>query len=255
MNTILDVRNLSMGYGPISVLKDVTFAVQDRETFAIIGPNGAGKSTLFKALTGEKMPDAGIVNYDGKDVSQLPADERVKLGFGRTFQVARIFPAHSVRDNVVVAIEARERNAGRKHGSFFAWRPAADIVEEAEAAIATVGLSSKRRIEARFLSHGDKKRLEIAVTLALKPKILMMDEPMAGMSPNDRAQTMELIRQVRLDSAVTVLLCEHDMDVVFGLADRVMVLNYGEIIAIGSCGEVRDNPNVREVYLGEELHA
>ncbi len=236
------------------MLKNVSFSVEDKETFAIIGPNGAGKSTLFKALTGEKLPDKGNVHYNGRDVSRLPADERVKLGFGRTFQVARIFPGHTVRDNVVVAIEARERNAGRRHGSIFAWRPAPAIVAEADEAVATVGLSKMKRVEARFLSHGDKKRLEIAVTLALKPKILMMDEPMAGMSPNDRVQTMELVRKVRDESGITVLLCEHDMDVVFGLANRVLVLNYGEIIAIGSCDQVRDNPAVREVYLGEELH-
>jgi branched-chain amino acid transport system ATP-binding protein len=114
-------------------------------------------------------------------------------------------------------------------------------------------LNELQRIEAKFLSHGDKKRLEIAITLALRPKILMMDEPMAGMSPNDRSQTMDLLRRVRDENEITVLLCEHDMDVVFGLADRIMVMNYGEIIAVGSCAEIRGNSTVRELYLGEEL--
>jgi branched-chain amino acid transport system ATP-binding protein len=236
------------------VLKNLTFSVRDKETFAVIGPNGAGKSTLFKALTGEKLPDSGSVHYNSRDVSRMPDYERVRLGFGRTFQVARIFPGHKVLENLIVAIEARERNSGARPGGLFGWRPAHEIVAEAERLAQAIGLKSKKTLLAGFLSHGDKKRLEIGVTLALRPKILMMDEPMAGMSPNDRAQTVELIKRVRERNGVTVLLCEHDMDVVFGLADRVMVLNYGEIIAIGSGPEVRENPAVRAVYLGEGAH-
>ncbi len=254
MTALLKVDGLFLGYGAIPVLKNIAFHVDDKETFAIIGPNGAGKSTLFKALTGEKLPDKGSIIYDGKQIARLPAHERVRGGFGRTFQVSRIFPSNTVVDNIVVAIEARERMKGRRHGSWFSWRPAQEIKDEAEKSAASVGLSSKRTVEARFLSHGDKKRLEIAITLALSPRVLMMDEPTAGMSPTDRHQTMDLIRRVREETGVTVLLCEHDMDVVFGLCTRVMVLNYGEIIAIGPAEEVRANPAVKEVYLGEEAH-
>jgi branched-chain amino acid transport system ATP-binding protein len=248
----LECRNIFKSYGAIPVLKDISFDVGERETFAVIGPNGAGKTTLFKVLTGEVLAESGTVHYRGEDVSRLPANKRVKLGFGRTFQVARVYPAFTVLENVVVAVEARRRASG-KTIALFRLQPEAETLDEARATAARVNLAGKADTEARFLSHGDKKRLEIAVTLALQPKILMLDEPTAGMSPGERSDTVELIARVRSESGMTALLVEHDMDVIFELADRILVLNYGEIVALGPGHDIRNDPAVREVYLGEEL--
>ncbi|MDP3136059.1 MAG: ABC transporter ATP-binding protein [Burkholderiaceae bacterium] len=254
MTAMLEVRNVRKSYGAVEVLKGVSFSVAPRETFAIIGPNGAGKTTLFKVITGEVETGAGEVLCEGADVTTLPAWKRTRLGFGRTFQVARIFGGSTVRDNLIASIEARRRNKGLSLGPWYSWRPSKAVIEEAMAAAEGVGLGARSMAPASLLSHGDKKRLEIALTLSLEPRILMMDEPCAGMSPSDREQTVELIRTVRQKHGITVVLTEHDMDVVFGLADRVMVLNYGESIAVGTASEVRNNAAVREIYLGEEMH-
>lgn len=252
MHPLIEATGLHKSYGAIPVLKNISLSVAERETFAIIGPNGAGKTTLFKVITGETSANQGTVRYAGDEVTSLPADRRAALGFGRTFQVARVFGSFTTRENIVIAVEARRRNAGETLGRWYDFRPSPLTLAEADEAAVSVGLEDKRDVQASFLSHGDKKRLEIAITLALKPRVLMLDEPTAGMSPTDRAQSVELIAKVRAAHGVTVMLTEHDMDVVFGLANRIMVLNYGEIIAVGTPAEIRTNPAVREVYLGEE---
>jgi branched-chain amino acid transport system ATP-binding protein len=254
MTPALDVRGLYKNYGEIAVLRDVSFTLPDKATLAIIGPNGAGKTTMFKALTGEAMPNQGQIHAHGVDITYAPIEARVRLGFGRTFQVARIFQESTLAENLIVAIEARRRSRGESIGAWNAFRPLAEVVAEADRALDSVGLLERRRMEARFLSHGDKKRLEIAITLALEPRVLMLDEPTAGMSPSDRRLTVELIMRIREMRGLTVMLTEHDMDVVFGLADQIMVLNYGQVIAIGAGKDIRDNPAVREVYLGQEAH-
>jgi branched-chain amino acid transport system ATP-binding protein len=252
MSDLLTVSGLFKSYGPIPVLRDVNLTVAERETLAIIGPNGAGKTTLFKALTGEALPEQGRIVLAGTDVTRLPAQTRVALGVGRTFQVARVYLETTLVENLVVAIEARRRRAGESIGAWHAWRPAAATLLEAEEWLASVGLAGRRDAEARFLSHGDKKRLELAIALALRPRILMMDEPTAGMSPSDRVQTVDLIMRMRERHHMTVLLTEHDMDVVFGLSDRIIVLNYGQVVAIGSGEAIRANQAVRDIYLGHE---
>ena len=254
MSIAVDVRCLHKSYGAIPVLHDVSFALASGTTLAIIGPNGAGKTTLFRALTGEALPNSGSIVVNGTDMTRLPVASRVHAGIGRTFQVARIYPENTVRDNMVVAIEARRRFRGESLGRMFSTRPLAATIDEAERALTDVGLVERQTLEARFLSHGDKKRLEIAMVLALEPRILMMDEPTAGMSQAERTQTAALIAKVTAERGLTLMLTEHDMDVVFGLADRVMVLNYGRIIALGTVAEVRADPAVREVYLGQEAH-
>jgi branched-chain amino acid transport system ATP-binding protein len=251
---LLGAVDIRKSYGAFQVLKGVSLGVAAGETFAIIGPNGAGKTTLFKALTGESLPDAGTVTYDGRDVTTLPPHRRVHAGFGRTFQVARVFLHLSVLENVLVAVEARLRAAGLPRAPWFRWRPASHVVDEAMGFLRDLGLANLAESEARYLSHGDKKRLEFAVTLGGRPRILMLDEPTAGMSPSDRTATKDLIVQVREAHGVTVVLTEHDMDVIFGLAHRMLVLNYGEVVATGSGEEVRANPLVREIYLGKEIH-
>lgn len=253
MTPILEISNLFKNYGAIEVLKAVTFDVTPGETLAVIGPNGAGKTTLFKSLSGEVFPDRGKVLYAGADITRHSASWRVNNGIGRTFQVARVFPNLTTLENICVALEAQSR-AEREH--IFGGRtlrPAGRIMRDAASGANAVGLESKHDHLSRFLSHGDRKRLEIAIALALKPRILLLDEPTAGMSPFDREQTVDLIARVRADTGLTVVLTEHDMDVVFGLAGRIMVLNYGEIVTIGSPDEVRGNTAVRDIYLGREM--
>jgi branched-chain amino acid transport system ATP-binding protein len=254
MSALLQADDLGKYYGPIAALKSATFAVESGKVLAIIGPNGAGKTTLFKALTGEGRSSRGKVIFDGRDVTRLEAHQRAELGMGRTFQVARVFLNSTVLQNVIVAVEARRRRAGESLGGWLRVAPSAEVVAEAEATLADMGLDDLAGQEARFLSHGDKKRLELALTLALKPRILMLDEPTAGMSPADRHRTVELLIRIRNEKGLTILLTEHDMDVVFGLADHILVLNYGEVVAYGEPESIRNNSAVQELYLGEELH-
>jgi branched-chain amino acid transport system ATP-binding protein len=227
--------------------------VDRAEVFAIIGPNGAGKTTMFKVMTGELPCSAGSIRFDGEDVTRLPAYQRVRRGFGRTFQVARVFRDFSVLDNVIAAVEARRSYAGEPLGSRLAWAPSAAVREEALALLADVRLDPLAGQDARFLSHGDKKRLEFVIALAGKPRILMLDEPTAGMSPSDRTEIAALVARIQRERGITIVMTEHDMDVVFGLAHRIMVLNYGVVVSTGTVDEVRRDPQVREVYLGQEM--
>ncbi|MDX5501639.1 MAG: ABC transporter ATP-binding protein, partial [Rhodobacterales bacterium] len=225
------------------------------EVLAVIGPNGAGKTTLFKVLTGEVDLQGGRVTFDGRDITSMPAHQRVRLGSGRTFQVARVFPEMTALENVVVAIESVSA-AGPAPRFRLGWWPRREVQDLAMQHLAEVGLAEKSAMHAGTLSHGDKKRLELACCLALKPRILMLDEPTAGMSPGDRRQAVELIMRIKRDHDLSIMLTEHDMGVVFGMADRILVLNYGELVAEGTVDEVRANEKVREIYLGSgALHA
>ncbi len=250
---LLDVREVRKDYGPIKVLRGVNLSVAAGEVFAIIGPNGAGKTTMFRVMTGEVPLSGGSIHFDGADISHLPAHQRVRRGFGRTFQVARVFRDFSVLDNAVAAIEARRRHTGEPLGARWRTAPAAEVRDEALALLADVKLDALAAQDARFLSHGDKKRLEFAIALAGRPTVLMLDEPTAGMSPSDRAEIAALVARIQRERRMTVVMTEHDMDVVFGLAHRIMVLNYGEVVSTGSVDEVRRDPRVREVYLGQEM--
>jgi branched-chain amino acid transport system ATP-binding protein len=253
MTSILEVEGVRLSYGPVEVLHGISFAVGAGETFAIIGPNGAGKTTLFKAITGEAMCSAGTIRYDQRDITKLPAYVRTRLGLGRTFQMARIFPDFTVFENIVVVVEARRRAEGARWSSLRR-APAPDVAAECVALLADIGLGEMSHVGADALSHGDKKRLEFAIALALRPAILLLDEPTAGMSLADRAGIVALIARIQRERAVTVILTEHDMDVIFNLASRILVLNYGEILSIGTIAEVRADPAVRKAYLGEEIH-
>ena len=253
MNALLTVADVHKSYGSVKVLKGVSLSVADGETFAIIGPNGAGKTTLFKVMTGETPGEAGVIMLDGVDITREPAHQRVRRGVGRTFQVARVYGEFSVAENVLVAVEARQRSEHARTSAWLAWRPDSAAMDEVFAILGDIGLQQKADVEARSLSHGDRKRLELALTLAGRPRILMLDEPTAGMSPSDRAAAVELIARVRAERNMTIVMTEHDMDVIFGLAHRIMVLNYGETIACGSLEEGRANPMVQEIYLGREL--
>lgn len=253
MTALIELSDINKFYGAHQVLKNVSLAVDEGEGFAIIGPNGAGKTTLFKVLTGEIAPSSGAIRFAGTDVTALPAHQRIRMGFARTFQVARVFLELTSIENVVVAIEARLTNTGKPTRAGLGWRPLPSTMAEALERLAALGLADKRFVEARHLSHGDKKKLELALALSSEPAVLMLDEPTAGMSPAERRQTVELLRRIRATSRLTLMLTEHDMDVVFGLADRILVLNYGEIIAVGDPATVRADPTVSEIYLGHEM--
>ncbi|MBN9062467.1 MAG: hypothetical protein BGP06_20300 [Rhizobiales bacterium 65-9] len=249
---MLDVRNVDKSYGAIDVLRDVTFSVDEGAAFAVIGPNGAGKTTLFKVLTGEAFADRGEIVYRADSVARLPAWRRIGAGIGRTFQTSRVFPAFTVEQNIVVALEARGRSSGEGRPSWLRIAPSRGVVEEAARWAGEVGLSHRLLEEARFLSHGDKKRLELAMALSLRPKLIMLDEPTAGMSPVERSRSVALIARIRREFGLTLLLTEHDMDVVFDLADHILVLNYGQVIFRGPPAEIRGNAAVRDIYLGQD---
>ncbi len=248
--SVLVAKGIRKNYGSLEVLKGVNLSVGAGETFAIIGPNGAGKTTLFKVLTGEVSAQGGSVSFDGKDVTRLPAFVRARMGFGRTFQVARVFGELSIFTNVVLAIEARKVNGGESCGRWWDWRPSIETNDEARSLLESVVLGRQGDEEAGLLSHGDKKRLEFAVTLAGKPRILMLDEPTAGMSAADRKSTTNLLRDLKAQG-ITIIMTEHDMDVIFDLADRLMVLNYGAVVSQGDPVTVREDDMVKQVYLGK----
>lgn len=250
---ILSAQGLYKSYGSIAVLRDVTICMKQGETHAVIGPNGAGKTTLFKTLSGEVLPDAGSIAIDGRQVEATDGYQRVRMGVGRTFQVARVFGEDTVLSNMVVAVEARRRQQGQLGMFSLRISPSAQVYSEAMDALQKMGLASQCDRMAGVLAYGDRKRLELAMSLALQPKLLMLDEPMAGMSPSDRTAAVETIKAVVKERGIAVLLTEHDMDVVFALADHITVLNYGEIIASGTPEEVRASSRVREVYLGHEV--
>ncbi|MDI6028916.1 ABC transporter ATP-binding protein [Corticibacterium sp. UT-5YL-CI-8] len=250
--SIIKLTNLEKSYGALKVLRGIDAEIGEGETFAIIGPNGAGKTTLFKVMTGEVPSNGGRVEFDGKDVTHDPAYRRARAGMGRTFQVARVFLELTVIENVIIAIEARRKNTGDSDDAWYAVVSSRSVVDEARQLLANLDLELKRNTEASILSHGDKKRLELAITLAGRPRILMLDEPTAGMSPSDRIGVVDLIRRLRDESRLTIVMTEHDMSVIFGLADRIMVMNQGARLAIGSIDEIRSSQVVRDVYLGKE---
>ncbi len=245
MTALLAVDKLSKAYGGVRALSGVSFSLGSGEIVALIGPNGAGKSTCFKALTGQEKPDTGRVFVGGTETTGLPPPSVCRLGVGRTFQVAETFASMTVRENVQVALLAHHRRLARVYGY-----AGASFRERAEQLLDAAGLGEKASHSASELAYGDVKRLEFAMALAGEPKLLLMDEPAAGMGPRERSQLMALVAGLAKERGMGVLFTEHDMDIVFGHADRVLVLDRGVLIAEGTGTEIRNNPAVREVYLG-----
>jgi branched-chain amino acid transport system ATP-binding protein len=244
---LLAVQGLRKRFGGLVATDGVDLEVADGETLAVIGPNGAGKTTLIAQLAGELQPDAGSIRFAGADVTALPADARSRLGLARSFQVTSIFRDFSTLDNVALAVQA---HAGH---SFRFWRPARDeraLREPARAVLERVGLGHRADVPAGRLAHGEQRQLEIAMALATHPRMLLLDEPVAGMGVEESARMVELLRGLR--GRHTFLLVEHDMDAVFALADRISVMVYGRVIASGPPAEIRANAEVRRAYLGEE---
>ncbi|MFG1347751.1 ABC transporter ATP-binding protein [Xanthobacter autotrophicus DSM 431] len=252
MSALLKVEGLSKTYGGFQALKNVSFEVIAGETLAIIGPNGAGKTTLFKMMTGEVARTGGRILLRDIDITRTSAELRTRMGLGRTFQIVRVFPEFSLLENLIVAIEARQRAEGRRHG-ILKVRPSQAVSDEAHHRLAAMGIARLHRTEARHISLGDRKRLELAMTLAMEPAVLMLDEPTAGMSPSERIAIIDLIQRTKEEQGLTILFTEHDMDFVFQLAQHLMVMNQGERIFFGPPEAVKASALVQEIYLGKEL--
>jgi branched-chain amino acid transport system ATP-binding protein len=246
-DAVLIVEGMSKSFGGIDAVRDVSFAVAAGELVALIGPNGAGKTTCFNLIDGQLVPDAGTVTLAGMQIDGLPPRTIARLGVGRTFQVAATFASMTVRENVQLALLSH----GSAHYGITA--RATDCVRaEADALLERVRMAPLADQGCATLAYGDAKRVELALALAGKPRLLLMDEPTAGMSPRSRGRLMQLAADVARAGGIAVLFTEHDMDVVFGHADRVIVLDRGRIIAEGTPAEIRGNANVQAVYLGTD---
>ncbi len=243
--TVLSVEALYKSFRGVPAVRGVSFAVAAGEMLALIGPNGAGKSTCFNMLNGQLRPDAGRVRLGERDIAGRSPRAVCRLGVGRTFQITATFASMTVRENVQMALLSQRRRI------FRFWRPAGgQFVAEARALLAQVGMAGQAERAAGVLAYGDLKRLELAMALAGDPRLLLMDEPTAGMAPAERTALMALTRKLASERQLAVLFTEHDMDVVFGVADRILVLHQGELIAEGDAARVRADARVREVYLG-----
>jgi branched-chain amino acid transport system ATP-binding protein len=240
---ILRTDALTIRFGGLTALSQVDFAVRRGEIRALIGPNGAGKSTFFNCLTGVLRPSSGRILFDGDDITGLPPNRISQKGIARSYQITNILPNASVLENVRIAAQSR-RHSWSLLTHHSAYR---DVIAKAEAALDAVGLLAKGHELAANLSHGEQRTLEIAIALATEPKLLCLDEPTAGMSAAETHDTMQLVRRIAED--LTILIVEHDMQVVMELATRITVLHYGEILAEGSPEEIQQNPRVLEVYL------
>ena len=243
----LQLQNLRKSYGALVVTDDVSLDIRAGELHAIIGPNGAGKTTLIHQISGLAKSDSGSIIFDGQDVTKLSMAERARLGLVRSFQITSILPRFSALENVALAVQARSGTSFSFLGNAAAEPQLNDI---AMALLSRFGLAARAQVPAGQMSHGEKRQLEIAIALAAKPKLLLLDEPLAGTSHDESQRLINTLQQLRKE--LPIVLIEHDMDAVFALADRVSVLVYGRIIASGTPQSIRDNPDVRAAYLGEE---
>ncbi|MFN4311127.1 MAG: ABC transporter ATP-binding protein [Ferrovibrio sp.] len=247
LEPVLKASNLVKRFGGLTATDDLSLDIREGEIHAVIGPNGAGKTTMIGQLIGELRPDSGSIRFMGEDITQLPVHRRSHLGIARSFQITSIFLNFTALDNVALAVQAHDGH------SFRFWADArrdARLRDPALEALKQVGLAHRADVVASALSHGEHRQLEIAMALATRPKLLLLDEPMAGMGPEDSARMVAMLRSIK--GSVTMLLIEHDMDAVFALADRITVLVYGHGIATGTPDEIRRNEQVRQAYLGDE---
>ena len=246
MSALLETRDLTKRFGGLTASNRCVLSIDAGETHALIGPNGAGKTTLIAQLAGSLKPDAGSVHFAGADITHRAMHKRVALGLARSYQITSIFARFSVLENLALGV------LGRSGSSFRFWRPLAverSLYQEAAQFAAQIGLGARLSALAGELAHAEQRQLEVGLALVTRPKLLLLDEPLAGMGPDESQRMIELIRG--LNKTVTVLLVEHDMDAVFKLADRISVMVAGRVIASGTPAQIRDNAEVRRAYLGE----
>jgi len=244
---MLQVEGLMKSFDDFMAVNGANLTVNKGEIVAVIGPNGAGKTTLFNLVTGALKRDRGRIVFKGEDISELPPYEICKKGISRSYQIVNIFPRLTVFENVQVAVLSHQKRSSNL------FRPAQSIaVEETRSILESMGLSNKEKSIAGSLSHGDQKILEIAIALGNEPELLILDEPTAGMSPEETQATMGLVKRLANQRGLTILFCEHDMDIVFSIANSIMVMRHGQTIIQGSLEEVRTNKEVQEAYLGGE---
>jgi branched-chain amino acid transport system ATP-binding protein len=246
-DALLEVEALTKRFGGVTASDAISITVPAGELHAIIGPNGAGKTTLIGQLTGEIAPDGGRILFDNRDITTLPVYRRSQLGLARSFQISSLFGDFTALDNVALAVQA---HAGH---SFRFWRDARSepaLRQPAQAALDRLGLAARADMLVADLSHGERRQLEIAMALVTEPRLLLLDEPMAGMGPDESSRLIDTLRELK--GGLTIVLIEHDMDAVFALADRISVLVYGRIIATGDAAAIKSDPAVRQAYLGEQ---
>jgi len=246
---ILTIRNLTKRFGGNTAVSDINLEVRPRETIAIIGPNGAGKTTFYNMVSGRMTPSEGRIELKGQDITGLPPHRISRMGVSRSFQINNIFPEMTVQENVEVALTALHRHSRKLFNLASRNRP---LQLEAESLLDKLQIAHLAQRRAEVISYGDKRLLEIAVVLATRPHLVLLDEPTAGMTPDETRRTTALIRQLADSGDYTFLITEHDMDVVFGLADRILVMHRGEKLFFGTPEEVKAHPDVRRAYLGEE---
>jgi len=245
---MLEVKGLIKSFGALRACDGIDFDVREGETHAVIGPNGAGKTTFISQLAGMLHPDAGSIRFAGEDITSLPAPKRARKGLARSFQITSVYPEFSALDNVALAVQAHSGH------SFRFWRTARGdpkLTGPAQRVLEEVGLLPRKNVLAANLAHGEQRQLEVAMALATEPRLLLLDEPMAGMGTEESQRMIELLS--RLKKSKTIILVEHDMDAVFRLADRISVLVYGRVIATDVPERIKLNEEVRKAYLGEDL--
>jgi branched-chain amino acid transport system ATP-binding protein len=245
--SVLEVRSVSKHFGSLIAVRDVSLAVERGELRAIIGPNGAGKTTFFNLISGFFPPASGTITFDGRDITALPAYKRATLGIARTFQITEIFPELTVFDNVRISTEVAE---GLRLRPWISQSEKTRVHRRVEETLELTGLGSKSHRRVGELAHGDQRTAEIAIALALRPRLLLLDEPTAGMGDQETYEITQIIRRLHRDSNFTIVLIEHDMRVVFHLADRITVLDQGGLLAEGTPNEIAANEAVQAAYLG-----
>jgi branched-chain amino acid transport system ATP-binding protein len=250
--TLLEVRKLNKAFGMVVTAKDLDFTLQRGVITSIIGPNGAGKSTLINLLTGSLAPDSGEIWFQGRDITHEPIHSRVRQGLCRSFQVVNVFGNLTLFENVAIPVLSVKKKARSMLRPVMGYK---EVQGEVEKILDRVGLLDQSHVVAQALSHGDQRLLEVAIALAAKPRLLFLDEPTAGMNPVERTRILQTIRQLAKTGDVTFVIVEHDMDIVFALSERIIALHRGEIIGDGTEEQIKMNPQVREVYLGEEVTA
>jgi len=247
---LIETARLRKSFGRLAAVDGVSLGLTKGTLTAIIGPNGAGKTTFINLLTGMFPPDVGTIRFKGEDITHLPSHERVRRGLTRSFQIMNIFPTLTVRQNLLLPVLSRR---GRTHRAMTRVEGEMEAIQEAEEVLREIALWGQRDVRAGVLSHGDQRLLELGIAVGTQPELCFLDEPCAGMNPVERQAVLGLMRKLSGSGGTTFVVVEHDMDVVFALAERIIVMNQGQVLADGSPVEIRENREVREIYLGTEV--